>query len=243
MDDDIVVPLPVDSSDDEGTPPEHVSAVNNEACSGAAALLVEEALLGMVSGDTSIAPALFDLDFWRRFGEIDGLHVLEPDGGHISRRVDVSEAHTLRTSLDQRGYLCSAPVFHEADKEILARLKRALRRLKERGLAPTFIYVFDEAWSVIERGWRLLAATLRAREIEGGEDVAEEEVVLEPSFFAHSLVHAVDTSASNGAARAHVPRALGQCSYGRHVPDRCARSPSPSRHGDRNRQAFRRGGQ
>ena len=87
----------------------------------------------------------------------------------------------MRTSLHQRGYLQGGTVFPGEDAEILLRLSQGMRMLKRRGLAPTFIYVFDEAWLVIERYWRALSAVLHT------EDCEQADVVLEPSFFAHAL--------------------------------------------------------
>ena len=111
---------------------------------------------GAESGEETAAPELFDLEFWRDIARAEGLHVCEDaiSSGAPSPAV----VGALRRSLDDRGYLQSAPLLD--DTEALERLRRASERLKRLGFAAAWLWIFDESWLVAERCWRLLAAVL-----------------------------------------------------------------------------------
>ena len=67
----------------------------------------------------------------------------------VGRAIDRRER--ARRSLDDRGYLQSAPL---DDAEALERLRRAPERLKRLGFAAAWLWIFDESWLVAERCWR-----------------------------------------------------------------------------------------
>ena len=180
------VPLPVDSSDEDDEDTELPTS------SGDAGDKMEQLLRDIATG-ASRPPTLFDAEHWRAFGAQDGLHV---DCVATAQKINSDHSAAYRKSLDERGYFqCRA----EDDSELHERLTRGLRRLKAAGYAPAFIYVFDEAWIVLERWWRTLAAVLAA--MEDSEDERRrlvESSVLEPSFGAHVLSR--PAVGSNGAA-------------------------------------------
>ena len=188
--DGIEVPLPFlgsSSDEEEARDNETVQAEEEDEVSGQIGLRVEEVLQAIIEGrDHDASRPLLTLSYWRELASAEGLHVLElaPDG---SVREPVDSSEELRTSLQQRGYLEGATVFPGDEAAMLSRLTRGMRLLKHHGLAPTFIYVFDEAWLVLERCWRTLAEVLHAD---------ESDVVLEPSFFAHALSRPEEPSAS-----------------------------------------------
>lgn len=78
-----------------------------------------------------------------------------------------------------------------------------LRRLKAAGYAPAFIYVYDEAWALLERQWRLLGAVL--------DGSAAEQAVLEPSIGAHVLTRPIAHGQAEEAER-------GSTELQRHTP-------------------------
>ena len=165
--------------------------------SGVAGARVGEVLQLLADGGTrGVSPLLFDLAFWRAEAAAEGLHVLE-EGADAARRrrddaapADVALAQALRSSLDRRGYL-QAPPLAAADPAALAALRRMLVRLRARGFAPAFIYMFDEAWALLEAAWALLAEVLAP----GAGPAA---LVLEPSFYAHALARPADAAAARG---------------------------------------------
>ena len=53
----------------------------------------------------------------------------------------------LRRSLDDRGYLQSAPLL--ADTEAIERLRRASERLKRLGFAAAWLWIFDGFWHLL----------------------------------------------------------------------------------------------
>ena len=191
-DEELVMPLPVDDdeSDDECVSPRPGDA--DEPASGGAQM---EALLErVVDGDTTAAPRLFDADMWRELAVGTGLHVCE--GSAAAAATSTNDATRLRRSLDERGYLQSEPLAGSSDElDALRRLKLMLDELRVRGFAPAWIYVFDEAWEVLERCWRLLAEVLAPGE-------PPDAIVLEPSFFAYALVRPAEAAALEDAADA-----------------------------------------
>ena len=87
----------------------------------------------------------------------------------------------------------------------MARVKGGLRRLRASGFAPAFIYVFDEAWLLLERSWRLLGRVLlqgtHGARVE--EAVLEEAAVLEPAINAHVLASACAEGSQGADEGAH----------------------------------------
>lgn len=174
-DTELAVPLPVYSSDEDDEPTlAHQS-------SGDAGERMATLLSAIVHGNgVKYAPRVMDIAFWREFGAADDLHVEELAPTGVDGCYD-AEASGLRSRLDRRGYMQVQQQVTSTEASICSRLDRCLRRLKESGFAPAFIYVFDETWHVIERHWRLLGAVLEP----AGEPLAG--AVLEPSFGAHVL--------------------------------------------------------
>lgn len=170
----VAIPLPCcDSSSDEEATQTEPEREKTDSVSGLTALRVEDALRAIVEGrEHRASDKLLSLSYWREIGCQDGLHVLEiePDEQPVYPAESIPK---MRTSLLQRGYLMGDAC---VDADVLLRLSKGMKTLKRLGLAPTFIYVFDEAWVVLERCWRILAQMLDAT-----------DVVLEPSFFAHAL--------------------------------------------------------
>ena len=179
-DEELIMPLPVISSDEED------DAQNYSTPSGSAGLRVETFLEAVVAGgDTAgigAAASLFDIEFWRAEAVSVGLHVVELSAASVPATSAISAQ--CRGSLDRRGYLQSPPLYADDDDEALLALRAALARLKQLGFAPAFIYIFDEAWLVLERCWRLLGDVL-VPDAEAGTGACQ--LVLEPSVFAHAL--------------------------------------------------------
>lgn len=192
-DEELVMPLPVDEDDSDD---ESVRPTEADEPVGPAAQM--EALLErVVDGDKTAAPRLFDPSMWRELAAGTGLHVCE-GGGEVAAAAasDAKEASRLRRSLDERGYLQSEALASSSDEvDAMRRLKLMIDELRVRGFAPAWIYMFDEAWEVLERCWRLLAEVLAPGE-------PPDAIVLEPSFFAYALVRPAEAAALEDAADA-----------------------------------------
>ena len=172
----IEIPLPYLGSSSEEDASDEDEHDKEDEVSGQTGLRVEKVLQAIIEGrDHEASKALLTLSYWRDLASADGLHVLElePDE-YPQETVESSEA--MRTTLQQRGYIEGSSAFPGDEAAVLARLTRGMKMLKRHGLAPTFIYVFDEAWLVLERCWRTLAEVLHA----GDSDVVL-EVTLSPS--------------------------------------------------------------
>ncbi len=223
------VPLPVlsDSDSEDGA-----QDAAEDCVSGAAGAATEALLTALSHGDESVAPRVFDAQFWRDLGAEAGLHVLERSGGGAADDASAVSAgsgpvpagsgrdsESLARALRQRGYLAShalgeasapshpiaqRPAAHTPrgpraqDHPALPALRRGLRLLKVRGVAPAFIYVYDEAWEVLGACWDLLAPVIG--QLNGGKGEAESDVVLEPSFFAYALARPEEAEAEAAAA-------------------------------------------
>ena len=113
-----------------------------------------------------------------------------------------SDDRSLRCSLEQRGYFVSGPALHPAAASD-GRLARMTQRLREQGFAPAFIFMYDEAWEVLQQSWLLSATLLGA---------PASELVLEASFHAHALrsgaerAAAADAEAADGEAGVELKR-------------------------------------
>ena len=132
----------------------------------------------LVAGEQLEGSRLHDDSFWAEFGDEYGLH-FDGELSNLDREGpsgSTSEAAALRRSLDEKGFLVEIP--SEEQNAMAARLQRAMAGLRGQGLHPAFIYMYDEAWAVVRRGWRVMAEVF-------GTPV--EDVVLEPSFFAYAL--------------------------------------------------------
>ena len=178
-DEELVMDFPPDdsaSSDDDGADADAAPPPPADSRSVRAQRLLER----LVAGEETAAPELFDLEFWRDIARAEGLHVCED--AISSGAPSPAAVGSLRKSLDDRGYLQSAPLLDDA--EALARLRRASERLKRLGFAAAWLWIFDESWMVAERCWRLLAAVLAPDEPPAEAAAA---CVLEPSFFAYAL--------------------------------------------------------
>ena len=206
--DDILVPLPVDSSSDEDEAAADGRHADEDLPSSASVLVeafLEDVVQRSAAACVGASASLFDLDFWKNEAAQLGLHVMRPDRGSAGA---LPPSAPLRHSLDRRGYLQSPTLFPgDADEATLSALRRMLARLKQLGFAPGFLYVFDEAWLVIERCMRLLGDVLvpeagtgrgeqaasRAPRQEPSSTLPEalpvgvQQLVLEPSVFAHAL--------------------------------------------------------
>ena len=170
--DEMVVPMPAYSSESE------VEEDEEPPPSGSVGEQMAALLRSVVAGHAAdVAPRLLQVDFWRQLGARDGLHVCALSALGELPAEEGAAAATLRDSLDLRGYCQAGACPH--DDDVLARVKCGLRTLKERGFAPAFIYVYDEAWQVLEHSWRLLGHVLSPD--------APHDVVLEPSLNAHVL--------------------------------------------------------
>ena len=170
--DEMVVPMPAYSSESE------VEEDEEPPPSGSVGEQMAALLRSVVAGHAAdVAPRLLQVDFWRQLGARDGLHVCALSALGELPAEEGAAAATLRDSLDLRGYCQAGACAH--DDDVLARVKCGLRTLKERGFAPAFIYVYDEAWQVLEHSWRLLGHVLSPD--------APHDVVLEPSLNAHVL--------------------------------------------------------
>jgi hypothetical protein len=184
-DEELIMPLPVLSSDEE----EEINGAqqNNDYSmpSGSAGLRVETFLEAVVANGEAAsigaATSLFDINFWQAEAASVGLHVVELSAA--SAPAASATATQCRRSLDRRGYLQSPPLYDNDDPALVG-LRAALARLKQRGFAPAFIYMFDEAWLVLERCWRLLGDVLVPDAAAG---TGASQLVLEPSVFAHAL--------------------------------------------------------
>lgn len=198
----VAIPLPfMGSSDDEASDDHDKGMQEGSEASGLKALRVEEVLRSIIEGrKLASAQPLLTLSYWRKLANEEGLHVLELQPDHLADEAAAQHESqdALRTSLEQRGYLQAGTVFPGADVEVLSRLSRGLQMLKRHSIAPTFIYMFDEAWLVLERCWRTLAETLCPGEAA--------DVVLEPSFFAHSLSRPEDPLATDAGQSREVAR-------------------------------------
>ena len=176
----LAVPLPafspeVSSDDEEGAEHEPIEAA------GSTSEHASEVLRRIVaSGCDGVLPCLGDIEFWRNVGSEDGLHVCELTSrdSEVDDDVIVADAASVRDSLHKRGYSHGTRSLIR-EREVLDRVKCGLRTLKRHGFAPAFIYVFDEAWMVLEPCWRLLGSVLSPD--------APSDVVLEPAINAHVL--------------------------------------------------------
>ncbi|KAL3933686.1 MAG: hypothetical protein SGPRY_000177 [Prymnesium sp.] len=159
----VAIPLPCcDSSSDEEATQTEPEREKTDSVSGLTALRVEDALRAIVEGrEHRASDKLLSLSYWREIGCQDGLHVLEiePDEQPVYPAESIPK---MRTSLLQRGYLMGDAC---VDADVLLRLSKGMKTLRRLGLAPTFIYVFDEAWVVLERCWRILAQMLDATDV------------------------------------------------------------------------------
>ena len=117
-----------------------------------------------------------------------------------------------RQSLDRRGYLQSETLFAGDEEATLAAMRQMLVRLKALGFAPAWIYIFDEAWLVLERCIRLLGDVLVPH---AGSGRGAEHLVLEPSIFAHALAKppALSSSGAGGCGHAEVTGEIARHSY------------------------------
>lgn len=195
----LVMPLPVDSSDEEDEPGPSEPAAREpnepESTRGRMQRILEQ----IAEGCSATAPALLDLSFWRKLASEEGLHVCvdrpQPlDEGCAAGEPEPVEAAALRRSLELRGYFVSSAAARPTAASD-GRLARMTQRLRRHGFAPAFIYIFDEAWELLEHSWALAAAVLAP-----GEPAAA--LVLEPSFHAHALVSSAEQAAAQAAADA-----------------------------------------
>ena len=201
--DELAVPAPVYSSESESDVEEEEHAVAGSAGARMAAVLNT-----IISGRAdAVAPRLLQAEFWREIGAEDGLHVGEWPALGALEGAAAAQAEAMRESVRLRGYCQAADeTCARADAVVLERVKRGLRTLQRRGFAPAFIYVYDEAWHVLEGCWRLLGHVLSPE--------APEDVVLEPAFNAHVLTRPgppEDAAATSSAQ--HAERNSAQCRY------------------------------
>ena len=191
MDDvDFAVPPPAYSSSSEDDEEEAQRAECDSELlrpSGSAHEATSDLLRRVVAdGCRAAAPLFADLAFWRALGSGYGLHVLELP--QVASECCTTTAAAIRASVGLRGYArprdAGRPL---AERAVLDRLLAGVRGLKASGFAPAFIYVFDEAWVCLEASWRLLAESLAPGR--------PNDVVLEPSFFAHALARPASAGA------------------------------------------------
>lgn len=223
VDEELVMPLPVDSSDEdecemgEGDACEEQPRADAEQSSFQVEMFLEAVVGKGGSACAGAESSLFDLGFWRSEAAGVGLHVLEksaasPSAGEDSLSSATSAATQLRQSLDRRGYLQSETLFAGDEEATLAAMRQMLVRLKALGFAPAWIYIFDEAWLVLERCIRLLGDVLVPH---AGSGRGAEHLVLEPSIFAHALAKppALSSSGAGGCGHAEVTGEIARHSY------------------------------
>ena len=166
--------------------------------SGSAGEQMAGVLRGLLVGESVTAPRVLQLEFWRELGAQDGLHVCElPTLGELPTE-DVAAAAAMRQSIHLRGYCQARPRASADEAAMLERVKRGLRTLRQRGFAPAFIYIYDEAWLVLERNWRLLGHVLSPS--------APSDVVLEPAMNAHVLTRPDDAAAATATDGSEIQR-------------------------------------
>jgi len=129
----------------------------------------EEALEQLKAGVSF--PMLEDVSHWLSLGS--GLHIgssWDPLCG------DAADTPSFQKDLDHLGFATGHPPHSPRIPGVLDALLTALDRLTDAGFAPTFLFVFDETWQVLEAAVAQLA------------DVLGPDAVLEPSFFVYKLV-------------------------------------------------------
>jgi len=193
----LAIPLPhFSDSDGENSSDSRAGRDELESAQGRAAQ-VERVLRALAAGDcTAASVCALDIHWWRSLAAEEGLHVAEDrcnaPADALGTPLCTDEERELGRSLEQRGYCKSRPLLPAT---ALRATQRMLARLKRMGIAPAFIYVFDEAWTVLEACWRGIAPVL-------APDEPVENVVLEPSFSAHLLSHPEELAAAEAAEEA-----------------------------------------
>mmetsp|Transcript_60985 Transcript_60985/g.163582 ORF Transcript_60985/g.163582 Transcript_60985/m.163582 type:complete len:567 (+) Transcript_60985:21-1721(+) len=141
-------------------------------------------LLRLQQGTPDPRDARFlDCEFWRELGDQAGLSLLgDMHGESVLPEFDYE---VLRRRFAVEGFLATPSVLPER-RDLLDRLHAAGKLLRDRNLAPVFLYVFDETWELVMAVWRSIASVF---------GVEAEELVLEPSVFGYLLDRPDDVQA------------------------------------------------
>ena len=86
---------------------------------------------------------IFEEDFWKEIGE--GLSVCQKDL-QVKETKD-GRTRFLKQELFEDGYINVEPLQRNPNLEKLVKI---VRKLKKMGWPPVFIYVFDEAWEILQ---------------------------------------------------------------------------------------------
>jgi hypothetical protein len=98
-----------------------------------------------MDGDRAFFSQIQNLAFWRRLAP--WLHIDEIAAGHPAGFSSTRRSRSRPGIFSPAGYAVAAPLLDQATAATLA---RAVGRLRAHAIHPTFVYVYDETWGILD---------------------------------------------------------------------------------------------